>query len=103
MPGLITIACVVLVFLFMSDFPKQAKWLDSDKMALVRQRLEQDRAEAFYDATSIRESLSVLKDGRIWAIAMLYFYPAAVYYALAFFIPTILNSFSFSIALSQIL
>ncbi len=36
-------------------------------------------------------------------MALLYFYPAAAYYALAFFMPTILSSFGFSVALSLIL
>ena len=103
MPGVITIACVVLVYLFVSEFPEKAKWLKPDELELVRQRLREDRAEELDDRTTLRESLAPLKDWRIWAMSMLYFYPAAGYYALAFFMPTILSGFGFSVALSLIL
>lgn len=103
MPGAITIACVVLVYFFVSEFPEKAKWLSPEELVLVKQRLREDRGEEFDDRTSLRESLAPLKDWRIWAMAMLYFYPAAGFYAMAFFTPTILKAFGFSVALSQIL
>lgn len=103
MPGLITILCVVLVYLFVSEFPERAKWLKPDELDLVRQRLREDRAEELDDKTTLRESLAPLKDWRVWTMSMLYFYPAAGYYALAFFMPSILSSFGFSVALSLIL
>lgn len=103
MPGLITIVCVVLVYLFVSEFPEKAKWLKPDELDLVRQRLREDRAEELDDKTTLRESLAPLSDWRVWAMSMLYFYPAAGYYALAFFMPSILSSFGFSVALSLIL
>lgn len=102
-PGLATIVCVVLVYLFVSEFPEKAKWLKPDELDLVRRRLLEDRAEELDDKTTLRESLAPLKDWRTWAMSMLYFYPAAGYYALAFFMPSILSSFGFSVALSQIL
>lgn len=103
MPGIITIACVILVYLFVSEFPEKAKWLKPDELVMVRERLEEDRAEVFDDHTTLRESLTPLQDPRIWAMAMLYFYPAAGFYAMAFFTPSILSAFGFSVALSQIL
>lgn len=102
-PGLITIACVLLVYFFVSEFPENAKWLNPDELNLVRERLQQDRAEILDDSATLRESFASLKDWRVWAMAMLYFYIAAAYYALAFFTPTILSAFGFSVALSQIL
>ncbi|KAM0665104.1 hypothetical protein ACQRIU_006257 [Beauveria bassiana] len=102
-PGLITIACVLLVYFFASEFPENAKWLNPDELNLVRERLQQDRAEILDDSATLRESFASLKDWRVWAMAMLYFYIAAAYYALAFFTPTILSAFGFSVALSQIL
>lgn len=103
MPGLVTILCVVLVYLFVSEFPEKAKWLKPEELALVQGRLREDRAEEFDDTTSLRDSLAPLKDWRIWAMSMLYFYPAAGFYAMAFFTPTILSAFGFYVALSQIL
>ncbi|KAM3527278.1 hypothetical protein MY4038_006437 [Beauveria bassiana] len=96
-PGLITIACVLLVYFFVSEFPENAKWLNPDELDLVRERLQQDRAEILDDSATLRESFASLKDWRVWAMAMLYFYIAAGYYALAFFTPTILTSSSYLI------
>ncbi|TPX12695.1 uncharacterized protein E0L32_000872 [Thyridium curvatum] len=103
MPGAITIACVLLVYFFVSEFPEKAKWLSPRELTLVQDRLREDRAEEFDDKTSLRETLEPLRDWRIWAMSMLYFYPAAGFYAMAFFTPSILSAFGFSVALSQIL
>ncbi|RVX72360.1 hypothetical protein B0A52_04565 [Exophiala mesophila] len=103
MPGVITIACVVIVYLYVSEFPEKAKWLKPEELDLVKQRLTDDRAEEFNDKATLKESLAPLKDWRIWAMSMLYLYPAAGFYALAFFMPSILSAFGFSVALSQIL
>ncbi len=65
MPGLITVACVLLVYYFVSEFPEDAKWLKPDEMALLRERLEQDRAEVFNEKSTLREALAPLKDLRI--------------------------------------
>lgn len=103
MPGLITMVCVIPVYLYVSEFPEKAKWLKPEELDLVRQRLQDDRAEELSDKSTLRESLAPLKDWRIWSMSMMYLYPAAGLYALAFFMATILNSFGFSVALSQIL
>lgn len=103
MPGALTIVCVVLVWFYVSEFPEKAKWLKPDERVLAQERLREDRAEEFDDKTSLKETLAPLADWRIWALAILYLYPAAGFYAMAFFTPTILSAFGFSVALSQIL
>lgn len=103
MPGVITIASVVPVYLWVSDFPEKAKWLKPDELALVKERLQADRAEEFDDKTTLAETLAPFKDWRVWAMSTLYMYPIAGHYAMAFFTPSILNDFGFSVALSQIL
>lgn len=102
-PGALTIVLAVPVFIWITDFPEKAKWLSNDELTLVRERLHSDRAENLEDRATLRDILATLSDWKVWALASFMFWPTTGAYTMSFFTPSILASFGYSIALSQIL
>jgi sugar phosphate permease len=103
MPGAITVALAIPVYFFIAEFPSKAGWLSKEELAIMRWRLKEDRGEALDEQLTFRESLEVLADWKIWAMASLLIWPTAGSYALAYFTPSILSGFGYNVALSQIL
>jgi sugar phosphate permease len=102
-PGIITVALAVPIFLFVSDFPEKAAWLSPDDLARVRERLEEDRGETLEDKMTFRKALAALSDWKVWLLSSLLFFVTTGSYTMAFFTPSILASFGFNVAMSQIL
>lgn len=102
-PGAVTIALALPIYLFVSEFPEKAAWLKPRELELVRERLMADRGEVLEDRVSKRSLIAVITNWRILSMAVLFLFPSSGAYAMAFFIPTILQSLGYSVALSQIL
>ncbi|WP_190818372.1 MFS transporter [Saccharopolyspora pogona] len=80
--------CVVLAFVVwktLADTPDQAKWLSAEEKELLRRDLAVDRDEG---TRSFRE---VLRDPRVYALAIGYFCLISGLYAVSFWLPTILK------------
>ncbi|KAF4968641.1 hypothetical protein FSARC_4016 [Fusarium sarcochroum] len=102
-PGAVTILMAVPIYFFIADFPDKAKWLNTDELEIVRQRLHEDRGETLEDKVTMRAFLQAALDWKVYVISLMLMIPTATTYALSFFSPSILASFGFSVALSQIL
>lgn len=79
------------VLIFLTDFPRQASWLQPDEVSWIQSTLEFERQR-----TEQKEHISVLQsltDSRILACAMVYFCLNAAGYGVAFFLPTIIKAF----------
>ncbi|KAM5345139.1 hypothetical protein ACJ41O_011001 [Fusarium nematophilum] len=102
-PGIITVLLAVPIFFFVAEFPETAKWLSADELSLVRRRLSEDRGETLEEPATMKSFLEAATDWKVYTISLLLMIPTATTYALSFFSPSILASFGFDVAMSQIL
>ena len=84
----------LVVFFYLTDFPRQAKWLQSDEIAWLEnvQAIEKSNKEKV-EHLSLLQSLT---DVRILLCALVYFCLNAASYGVAFFLPTIIKGFGVS-------
>ena len=105
-----TSAFAFLVFLFLPDFPQQAKWLSAEEKQLACDRLrgpsensEVYDKDAFTPEFSVREVLAIIAEPKILLGGVMYFclvLPAA---AFNFFAPTIIRTYTSSAIHVQLL
>jgi MFS family permease len=82
----------VVAWFYLKDKPADAKWLTPDEQAWLTNALETERAatEAKEPHVSVRHAF---RSGRVWALSFIYFGFIYGLYALAFFLPTIIDGF----------
>nr|POE46956.1 putative transporter [Quercus suber] len=100
MQGIITICVGFLGAVLIADFPEKAAtksrslaipFLNESEAAFVVARIEQDRHDAIPEAFSLKTYLQCACDAKIWAFAALFGLTTTVTYAIAYFLPIILN------------
>jgi len=90
MEGIPSVIIGVLVFVLLDNGPRQAKWLTQAEKDLVQRRLSED--DATKHGLGRRHSfLDAFKDGRVWALAVVYFSGVVGFYAVNFWMPTIIQ------------
>jgi len=84
----------VVVFLYLTDGPAKAHWLDDGERTWLSGRLlaERQLRESRHDLT-VRQ---VLTNGQVWALAAVYFGVVATNYGTAFWLPQIIKNFGLS-------
>jgi MFS family permease len=88
--GLPSIIIGALVLAILPNGPKTTKWLTDEERDLLVQRIEHD--DASKGPLGGKHSLSgAFKDGRVWALAGVYFALATCFYAVGFWMPTIVQ------------
>ena len=88
--GIPSVIVGVLVFVFLPNGPKQAKWLTPEQQELIVQRMKEDDAGK-EDLVKRHSFLDAFKDGRVWALAVVYFCGVVCFYAVNFWMPTIIQ------------
>jgi predicted MFS family arabinose efflux permease len=106
--GLITVVVAVGGYWLLVDFPdsKRKIWrfLDLREREWICARVHADRGDVQVPPFSIKEYLRVGRDWKVWAYGMIFFNTTTTTYALAFFLPLILNvSMGFDTGTSQCL
>jgi sugar phosphate permease len=93
--GALTVAVGVLVFAFLPDHPRDARWLDDREKAAIEHTLAAEAAEhrARGALTGLRQALT---SGRVWAMAVSWFAIAFGLYPLAYFLPMMIASITHS-------
>lgn len=88
--GIPSVLVGVLVILLLDDGPLKAKWLTTEEKDLLIERVGQDNAAkaAHGDRHSL---LDAFRDGRVWALAVVYFCGVVGFYAVNFWMPTIIQ------------
>jgi MFS family permease len=77
-----------VVFLFLDDGIRSAKWLSEGEKAMLERSLDQDRvAEPEHASVA-----AVLSDGRIWQMCLIYFTCAMGQYGLTLWMPTLVKA-----------
>ncbi|SDD00397.1 Nitrate/nitrite transporter NarK [Glycomyces harbinensis] len=82
----------VIAWFYLKDKPADAKWLTPEEQAWLTNALEAEKTEteAAQGHASIRNAFG---SGRVWALSFVYFGFIYGLYALAFFLPTIIDGF----------
>jgi MFS family permease len=92
--GLPSVVVGIAVLIYLTDFPRQASWLQPDEIAWL------ERVQAIEKSNKEKaEHLSLLQaltDPRILLCALVYFCLNAASYGVAFFLPTIIKNFGVS-------
>ncbi len=88
--GIPSVIIGVLVFVLLPDGPKSAKWLKPEERDLVVARIEEDNADKKHLAGGHNFAHAFL-DGRVWALCAVYFCGAVTFYAVNFWMPTIVQ------------
>ena len=90
--GIPSVIIGFLVLAILPDGPKSSKWLAPEERDLVETRIRED--VAYKSAHTGRHSLGdAFKDGRVWALSVVYFCGAVAFYAVNFWMPTIIQEF----------
>jgi MFS family permease len=88
--GLPSVLVGILVFVFLPNGPKTAKWLTAQEQDLVVQRIQEDEASKG-ELGKKAHFLDAFKDYRVWALAIVYFCGVVCFYAVNFWMPTIVQ------------
>lgn len=82
----------IAAFFYLTDKPADAKWLTKDEAEWLTRELErEDSAKNNKGAhPRVRDAFT---NGRVWALGLVYFGLVYGFYALAFFLPTIISGF----------
>ncbi|HWA12368.1 MAG TPA: MFS transporter, partial [Burkholderiales bacterium] len=88
--GIPSVLVGVLVLILLPNGPKHAKWLNEEEKNVVVRALEEDEAGK-KDLAQRHSFMDAFRDGRVWALAVVYFCGVVCFYAVNFWMPTIIQ------------
>jgi D-galactonate transporter len=88
--GIPSVIIGALVFVLLPNGPRSAKWLTPQQQELIVQRMQEDDAGK-EELVKRHSFLDAFKDGRVWALAVVYFCGVVCFYAVNFWMPTIIQ------------
>lgn len=90
--GAPTVALGIAAWFYLTDHPRQAKWLSPDEREWLHTTMAAEHeATAEGGHTSVGQSL---RDARVWILGLVYFGLGYGLFALSFFLPTIVAGFA---------
>ncbi|KAA9028463.1 MFS transporter [Niallia endozanthoxylica] len=89
--GILTVALGIVCLFYLTDRPKDAKWLTSEERDWIEKELENEKMKQTVVKTS---KLAAFKNSKTWIFAFTYFGVYTGVYALSFWLPSIIDSFS---------
>lgn len=97
-----TVALAVLGRILIVDFPDKIykarfPFLKPAEVTAIQEKLERDRRDAEFDEINMSKFLQALARWQLWAFAMKFFAVTTIVYALAFFIPIILQGMGYGV------
>lgn len=106
--GVLTCVIAIIGAWLLVDFPDSErvswKFLDAREKAYIIARVQADRGDATVSAFSMGKFLRAGLDPKIWGYAMIFFCTTTMSYAIAYFLPIILNlGMGFDVGASQCL
>jgi len=94
--GLPTVALGLLVYVLLNDGIDQAKWLSAEEKRLLNAELAEDENQRRAIAQTSESFASVLRNGQVWMLGVIYFCLQMGVYAINFWLPTIVKSLGFN-------
>ncbi len=82
----------IVAWFYLTDKPADAKWLTADEKAWLTGEIDAE-ARTKTGHSEKGSMLAAVKSGRVWTLAFIYFGFIYGLYALAFFLPTIIDGF----------
>lgn len=102
--GLMTFVTGVFAFFVMVDFPATAKFLTPEERAFVIWRKKYDNSSVGEEEHfEMRHLWSALSDWQVWLHILIYMSVVAPLYGITFFLPTIIHTFGYNDAISELL
>jgi D-galactonate transporter len=96
--GLPTVVLGIAVFFYLSDGIRQAKWLSADEKAAMQAALEEDEHKRRQSSHAVHSFASVLRNGHVWMLGIIYFCIQMGVYAINFWLPSIIKALGFQSA-----
>jgi len=99
----VTVGCAVLVFVLITDFPEEARWLSKNEKDFVKARLADDIGDSqLHVQITLRDVLGVFKDPKIFLGGPMYFGFVVLGDSYTYFAPTIIRSLGYSPVKTQL-
>ena len=83
-----------VTYFYLTDLPADARWLEADERAWLRDRLDAERRQR--EAAQTLSVWEVMRNPRVWALALVYFGLVACNYGVGFWLPQIIKAFGLS-------
>jgi D-galactonate transporter len=93
--GLPTVVLGVAVYFFLSDGFRQARWLTDEEKAAMGAALEADEQMRRSSEHAVQSFASVLRNGHVWMLGLIYFSIQMGVYAINFWLPSIIKALGF--------
>ncbi|KAJ5263564.1 hypothetical protein N7478_011169 [Penicillium angulare] len=101
--GCITCVAAFILFFCMPDFPEDSKWLTDEEREFVQAKLAKDVGKSAHHVNiGLRQVLDVFKDYKIIIGGFMYFGLIVPAYGYAYFAPSIIKSYGYSSAVTQL-
>ena len=88
--GIPSVIMGILVFVLLPNGPRHAKWLTREEQDLIVSAVQADEASK-KDLGQRHSFVDAFKDARVWALAVVYFCGVVCFYAVNFWMPTIIQ------------
>lgn len=98
--GLPTVLLGLLVYILLNDGISTANWLSSEEKRLLLAELEADERKRRESPEATDSFASVLRNGRVWMLGLVYFCIQMGVYAINFWLPTIVKGLGYQSAVS---
>lgn len=72
-PGAVTVALSLPIFLFVTEFPQKAQWLKPRELVLIRERLMAGRGESLEERVSRHSLIAAATDWKVFACQCCFF------------------------------
>jgi hypothetical protein len=100
--GAMTMALALLGRLLIVDFPDKVHkarfpFLEANEVQAIQDKLQRDRRDADFDEIDFKKFVRALARWELWVFAMKFFAITTIVYALAFFIPIILQGMGYDV------
>ena len=90
--GIPAIILGIVVLFYLTNRPKDAKWLTDEEKNWLENELDRERRQSL--AVNKATKLEMIKDSRVWRLAFIYFTHFTTMYGLGFWLPSIIKSFA---------
>ncbi|KAF8651375.1 hypothetical protein AX16_004822 [Volvariella volvacea WC 439] len=102
--GIATVAVGIVAFFAMVDFPHTAKFLTPEERAWVVWKKKYDNSSVGEEENfEMRHLWQAITDWQVWLHILVYYSIIGPLYGITLFLPTIIRSFGYSTAISQLL
>ena len=81
-----------VVIFYLTNRPSQAKWLTEEERNWLEDELQKERNES--ENRNVVSKREMLKDSKVWRLALIYFANYTCMYGLSFWLPTIIKNVS---------